>query len=150
MSHSRSSKPPGLLLQSSHDGAAWTPPWPCPACARATSRWRPSPSRRAACWPWRGSRRRPGTPFRLTTRRGPREHAWDLYVTASANGAPTFAAPVSVSKSPSRTDPKLARWPYGTDYISLAAASDGSFHLLWVDTRDSKGEVQTAKIDVRV
>ena len=26
---------------------------------------------------------------------------------------------------------------------------DGSFHLLWVDTRDGRGEVQTAKTQVR-
>ena len=32
---------------------------------------------------------------------------------------------------------------------SLATPPDGSFHLLWVDTRDGQGEVQTAKIELR-
>ena len=78
-----------------------------------------------------------------------REHPWGLYFTASADGGATFAAPVPVLKTPSRTDTKLTLWPYGTDYISLATPSDGSFHPLWVDTRDGRGEVQTAKIEVR-
>jgi hypothetical protein len=78
-----------------------------------------------------------------------RQHPWDLYFTASADGGAAFAAPVPALKTPSRTDTKLTRWPYGTDYISLAAPPDGSFHLLWVDSRDGRGEIQTAKIEVR-
>jgi hypothetical protein len=73
----------------------------------------------------------------------------DLDFTASADGGATFVAPVPVLKTPSRTDTELTRWPYGTDYISLATPSDGSFHPLWVDTRDGRGEVQTSKIEVR-
>jgi hypothetical protein len=81
--------------------------------------------------------------------RSSREHPWELYFTASADGGATFAAPVPVLRTPSRTNTQLTRWPYGTDYISLAAPPDGSFHLLWVDSRDGRGEVQTAKIEVR-
>jgi hypothetical protein len=77
------------------------------------------------------------------------EHPWNLYFTASTDGGGTFAAPVAVLKSPSRTDTKLTRWPYSTDYISLATPPDGSFHLLWVDSRDGRGEMQTTKIEAR-
>ena len=80
---------------------------------------------------------------------GTREFAWGLYFSASADGGATFAPPVSLLKSPSRTDPSLVRWAYGTDYLSLATPVDGSFHLLWVDTRGGKGALQTAKIEVR-
>ena len=55
-----------------------------------------------------------------------------MYFTASADGGKSFAAPVPLLKEPYRTDEKVTpRWPYGTDYISLAAPPDGSFHLLW-------------------
>jgi hypothetical protein len=39
--------------------------------------------------------------------------------------------------------------PYAADYLSLAAPPDGSFHLVWVDTRDNKGEIRTAKVEAR-
>jgi hypothetical protein len=78
-----------------------------------------------------------------------REHAWDLYFTASADGGTTFTAPVRVLETPSRTDAKFPNWPYRADYLSLAASSDGAFHALWIDTRDSKGELQTARIEVQ-
>ena len=80
---------------------------------------------------------------------GIREDSWELYFTASADGGKSFAAPVPLLKEPYRTDEKVTpRWPYGTDYISLAAPPDGSFHLLWVDSRDGRGVIQTAKIEV--
>ena len=60
----------------------------------------------------------------------------------------TFAAPVTILKESYLTDAMLSRWPYGTDYLSLASSPDGNFHLLWVDTRDGKGEIQTAKIEI--
>ena len=44
------------------------------------------------------------------------------------------------------TDPKLASRSYGTDYIALAAAADGSFHPVWIDTRDGRRSIQTARI----
>lgn len=78
-----------------------------------------------------------------------REHAWDLYFTASSDGGTTLAAPVPLLETSARTDPKLTRWPHGTDYISLSASPEGAFHPLWVDTRDSMGQIQTARIEVR-
>ncbi len=147
--YSRSSNPPGLQLQSSGDGAVWTPPvavpglraGPIPLAAAAVS----SQGVLGLAW----VQGEPGDAVRLDDEAWTsREHAWDLYVTASADGGATFTTPVSALGTPSRTDAKLWRWPHGTEYISLAASPDGSFHLLWVDTRDGRGEIQTARIVV--
>jgi hypothetical protein len=144
---SRSSNPHGLQLQSSGDGAVWTPPvavpglraGPIPLAAAAVS----SQGVLGLAW----VQGEPGDAVRLDDEAWTsREHAWDLYVTASADGGATFAAPVSVLETPSRTDAKVWRWPLGTEYISLAASPDGSFHLLWVETRDGRGEIQTTRV----
>jgi hypothetical protein len=143
--------PPGPRLQTSADGAVWSKPAPVPTAhagpiadaAVAVS------SRGVLGVAW--IQGEPGDVSRppFDKEWSSREHAWDLYFTASADGGATFAAPVSVLKTPYRTDTKLTRWAYGTDYISLATPPDGSFHLLWVDTCDGRGEAQTAKIEVR-
>jgi hypothetical protein len=78
-----------------------------------------------------------------------REHPWDLYFSASVDGGTTFAAPVQVLRTPSLTDARFPNWPYRTDYLSLAASADSAFHPLWIDTRDSKGEIQTTRIEVQ-
>jgi hypothetical protein len=150
ISSNRSMRPPGHHLQISNDGALWSKPAPMP-----TAHAGPIPdgavavsSRGVLGVAW--IQGEPGDVIRWFDKAwSSREHPWDLYFTASADGGATFAAPVAVLKTPSRTDTKLTRWPYGTDYISLATPPDGSFHLLWVDTRDGRGEVQTAKIEVR-
>ncbi len=93
----------------------------------------------------------PGDPVRPDDKEWTaREHAWDLYFTASADGGASFAPPVAVLKA-CRTDPKVPRRQpaYGGDYISLAASADGDFHPLWVDTRDGRGEIQTARIGIQ-
>jgi hypothetical protein len=33
--------------------------------------------------------------------------------------------------------------------VNIGSPPDGSFHLPWVDSRDARGEIQTAKIEVR-
>jgi BNR repeat-like domain len=149
VAHSRSSNPPGLQLQSSGDGAVWTPPvdvpglraGPIPLAGAAVS----SQGVLGLAWV-QGDR---GDAIRFDDEAWTsREHAWDLYVTASSDGGATFTTPVAVLGTPSRTDAKLWRWPFGTEYITLAASPDGSFHLLWVNTRDSRGEIHTARIVV--
>lgn len=144
---SRSSHPNGLQLQSSGDGEVWTPPvavpglrtGPIPLAATAVS----SQGVLGLAW----VQGKPGDAVRLDEEAWTsREHAWDLYVAASADGGATFTDPASVLKTLSRTDAKLGRWPYGTEYISLAASPDGSFHLVWVETRDGRGEIQTTRI----
>jgi hypothetical protein len=138
------------LLQTSTDGAVWSKPAPLPRAREG-----PIPdvavavsSRGVLGVAW--IQGEPGDVIRPFDKAWSScEHPWDLYFTASAGGGAAFAAPLPVLKTPSRTDTTLTRWPYGTDYISLAAPPDGSFHLLWVDSRDGRGEVQTVKIGVR-
>ena len=150
LTYNWSDSPPGLQLQTSHDAVDWTPPaavpglraGPCPYAAVAVS------SRGVLGLSWiQGN---PGDLVRPHDKAWTsREHAWDLYFTASADGGTTFADPVPVLKTPSRTDPKMNFWAYGGDYHSLAASPDGAFHPLWIDTRDGKGEIQTARIEVQ-
>jgi hypothetical protein len=144
--YSRTSRPPGLGVQTSDDGVVWTPPasvqglraGPIPHAAIAVS------SRGVLGLAW--IQGEPGEEVRPDDEAWTsREHPWDLYFTASVDGGATFpASPLRITSS--RTDPKLLSRPYGTDYIALAAPPDGSFHLVWVDTRSRKCEIQTAKI----
>ena len=154
VSHSDISDPPGLRLRTSEDGAKWTQPTavpigrdgPIPHVAVAVS----AKGVLGVAWVHgeAGSEERMKQRYQ-NTGVAIREDSWDLYFTASADGGKSFAAPVPLLKQPYRTDEKVTpRWPYGTDYISLAAPPDGSFHLLWVDSRDGKGVIQTAKIEV--
>lgn len=148
--YSRTSDPPGLELQASDDGLIWTPPaavpglraGPIPHAVLAVS------SRGVLGVGW--IQCRPGDPVRLVDRDWTsREHDWDLYFIASADGGKTFTAPLGVLKESYRTDTSLPRWPFGGDYISLASAPDGSFHLAWIDTREGRGEIQTVRIETR-
>jgi hypothetical protein len=153
VSHSDISDPPGLRLRTSEDGAKWTQPTAVP-----TARDGPIPHVAVAvsakgvlgvAWVHGEA----GSEERMKQRVnntgvGIREDSWNLFFTASADGGKSFAAPVPLLKEPYRTDEKVTpRWPYGTDYISLAAPPDSSFHLLWVDSRDGRGVIQTAKIE---
>jgi hypothetical protein len=149
LTHNRSDDPPGLQLQTSQNAVDWTPPGAVPGLRRG-----PTPhaaiavsSQGVVGLSWiQGN---PGEPVRpFDTAWTAREHEWTLYFTASCDGGTTFAAPVAVLPTPSRTDAKFPNWPYRGDYISLVASCDGSFHPLWIDTRDSKGEIQTARIEV--
>jgi hypothetical protein len=77
-----------------------------------------------------------------------REHTWTMYAAASADGGKTFTKPMRLFEAEYRTDSTVPRWPYGSEYISLATSSDGRFHLVWIDTRDAKGAIQTAAFDL--
>jgi hypothetical protein len=150
LTYNRSDDPPGLQLQTSHNAVDWTPPTAVPGLrAGATPQAAIAVSSRGVLGlSW--IQAIPGDLVRPWDRAWTaREHVWDLYFTASTDGGTTFAAPVPVLKTPSRTDPKMGFWTYGGDYLSLAASPDGAFHPLWVDTRDSKGEIQTARIEVQ-
>jgi hypothetical protein len=150
VSHSAISEPPGLRLRCSDDGEVrWSKPAEVPVLrggliphvAVAVS----SHGVLGVAWihgeP--GSEERQGRPAE------PRDSGWDLYFTASVDGGKSFARPVPLLERPYRTDAKLTpRWPYGTDYISLATPPDGSFHLLWVDSRGGKGAMGSARIGV--
>lgn len=150
LTYNRSDDPPGLQLQTSRDAVNWTRPAPVPGLRAG-----PTPyaaiavsSRGVLGLSWiQGD---PGDPVRFDDKSWTsREHAWDLYFTASTDGGATFAAPARLLQTPSRTDPRFPNWPYRADYHSLAASADGSFHPLWIDTRDGKGEIQTTRVEVR-
>lgn len=148
--HSRTSRPPGLELLTSADGAEWSRPSPVPGLREGGI-----PLAAIAVSPtgvvglaW--VQGKPGDPVRsMDEAWWSREHDWDLYVTATADGGTTFAPPAPVLATSSRTDPTLPGRPYASDYLSLAAAADGSFHLVWVDTRDRRCEIRTARVQVR-
>jgi hypothetical protein len=149
VTYNRSEDPPVLQLQTSHDAVNWTPPAAVPGLRRG-----PTPLAAVAVSPrgvlglsWiQGDA---GDLVRIWDDAWTaREHAWELDFTASADGGVTFASPVRVLETPSRTDPKMGSWLYGGDYLSLAASADGAFYPLWIDTRDGKGEIQTARIEV--
>ncbi len=150
LAYNRSDDPPGLQLQLSQDAVDWTPPvtvpglraGPTPYAAIAVS------SRGVLGLSWiQGIH---GDLVRYNDKAWTsREHVWDLYFTASADGGKSFAAPVRVLQTPYRTDARFPNWPYRADYLSIAASADGAFHPLWVDTRESKGEIQTTRIEVQ-
>ena len=154
VSHSDISDPPGLRLRTSEDGVKWTQPTalpivrdgPIPHVAVAVSAngvlgvaWVQAEAASIERMKQRVQNSGAAIP----------EDSWQLYFTASADGGKSFAAPVALLKELYRTDEKVTpRWPFGTDYISMAASPDGSFHLLWIDSRDGKGVMETAKIKV--
>ena len=149
LTDNRSDDPPGLQLQTSQDAVNWTPPGavpglragPTPYAAIALS----SQGVLGLSWIQGNS----GDLVRFHEKAWTsKEHAWDLYFTASTDGGTTFSAPLRVLPTPSRTDVQFPNWPYRTDYLSLAASADGAFHLLWIDTRDSKGEIHATRIEV--
>jgi hypothetical protein len=149
VSHSEISEPRGLWLRRSNDGARWSKPakvpvlreGPIPHLAAAVS----SRGVLGAAW----IQAEPGSEERSKRREEWREKKWDLYFTASVDGGESFAAPVPLLAQSCRTDAKVTpRWPYGTDYISLAAPPDGSFHLLWIDSTEGKGVMESARIGV--
>ena len=42
------------------------------------------------------------------------------------------------------------RWPAGGDYFGLAVSPDGTFHVLWSDSRTGVFQLRTALIEVRM
>jgi len=77
----------------------------------------------------------------------------ELYFAASLDGGETFLPDVKVSSAPSCADAPRnglakARWPAGGDYTGLAARPDGSFHLLWSDSRDGMYRLRQSVVKV--
>lgn len=85
-----------------------------------------------------------------------------VYFAASVDGGETFSPPKLVSdvlSCPNSPEHNVAlsslggrsifqRWARGGDYIGMAATSDNTFHLVWVDGRDGPFQVYTATIVV--
>jgi hypothetical protein len=86
---------------------------------------------------------------------------WRLVASASVDGGTSFLPPVPVAEVASCNDrpgnvvPRAresfdvaGRWPAGGDYFGLAANPDGTFRVLWSDSRTGVFQLWTASIDV--
>ena len=85
------------------------------------------------------------------------KNCFDVYFTASLDGAKTFLPEVRVSSATSCPDTPQDKGAFdpgttfgaGGDYSGLAATSDGLFHVVWSDARDSIYQLRTANITVK-
>ncbi len=76
-----------------------------------------------------------------------------VYFATSLDGGKTFLPETRVSNAEScpensRNGRAAQRWPFGGDYSGLTAAADGTFHVLWADSRESVYQLYTAKVKV--
>jgi len=150
ISHSQTSRPPGLRVQSSDDGVAWTAPVTVPGLPLGPIAYSTIgvSSQGAIGLAW--IQGEAGDEVRTNNKQWlAREHAWTMYVAASLDGGNTFSSPAPLFERAYRTDPSVPRWPYGSEYVSLTASPDGKFHLVWIDTRDQKGPIQTVAFQIR-
>ena len=134
-----------FLLRSDDGGASWSRPSPVPGIPPGANAELPV----AAV--------APGGDLALAwvdTRHDPAGRCFDLFVTVSPDGGETFLPPARVT--PETSCPQAitgqrgvaARWPFGGDYLGLAAGGDGRFHLLWVDSRSGLDQVWTSAVTV--
>jgi len=77
-----------------------------------------------------------------------------IYFAASLDGGRTFLPEVRISTAEScpenpRNGRAAERWPFGGDYSGLAASADGTFHILWADSRDGIYQLYTASVKVQ-
>ncbi len=83
----------------------------------------------------------------------PEQQKKDVYFTTSLDGGVSFQSPVRVtdiSTSPiTRDNSDVAnKFPGGGHYLGITARADGSFQLIWSDSRYGKFELQTATVEV--
>lgn len=86
-------------------------------------------------------------------RNDPDRQCQDVYFTASLDGGETFLPNERVSTMTSCPNSPGNRraaesWPMGGDYSSLAAGPDGTFHLVWADSRSGRFQLHHAAISV--
>ena len=155
VSHSDISDPPGLRLRTSEDGAKWTQPTalpivhdgPIPHVAVAVSAngvlgvaWvqAEAASERAdeAKVSEHGVPRSPKIPGSCTSPRRPTEASRSQ---RQSRCSKNHTGQMRRSRRDGPTALTTSRWP---------RRPDSSFHLLWIDSRDGKGVIQTAKIEV--
>lgn len=92
----------------------------------------------------------------------PERACWRLLASASVDGGESFLPPVPVAAVASCNDQPRnvvdrasgsfdvgARWPAGGDYFGLTAHPDGSFRILWSDSRSGVFQLWTASIHVQ-
>jgi hypothetical protein len=78
----------------------------------------------------------------------------EVFVTASIDGGQTFLQEAKISSKPScpatpRNVETALRFPAGGEYMGFAAAPDGSFRLLWSDSRSEIYRLYTGTVSVR-
>ena len=83
----------------------------------------------------------------------PEQQTKDVYFTASRDGGVSFQRPVIVTEvsSTPKTEQNsdvAAKFPGGGHYLGISAKQDGSFQLIWSDSRSGKFELQTANVIV--
>jgi len=86
-------------------------------------------------------------------RNDPERMCQDVYFTASIDRAETFLPPRRISTETTcpgaPANGRAGRsWPMGGDYSSLTAGPDGSFHLVWADSRTGRFQLRHAEIRV--
>lgn len=86
--------------------------------------------------------------------RDPKTKCQYLYFTASTDGGETFLPPVRVSNAPSCPEAGNNgwagnRWKSGGDYQGFTAKQDGSFQVLWSDSRSGYFQLYTTEIKVK-
>ena len=79
----------------------------------------------------------------------------DIYCTISTDGGESFKRPVRVTKISS--NPKTEKnsdvankFPGGGHYLDIAAKTDGSFQLIWSDSRSGVFELQTCNVSIHL
>jgi hypothetical protein len=77
----------------------------------------------------------------------------EIFLAASVDGGVTFLPEAKVSTKPScpatpRNVETALRFPAGGEYMGLAAAPDGSFRVLWADSRSEIYRLYTAAVTV--
>ena len=85
------------------------------------------------------------------------KNCFDVYFTASLDGAKTFLPEVKVSSATSCPDTPQNKGVFdpgttfgaGGDYSGLAATSDGVFHVVWSDARSGIYQLRTASVRVK-
>ena len=82
----------------------------------------------------------------------PASRCWDVFVAISADGD-AFSDAHNVSTKPSCPATPGNGWaaerhPFGGGYSGLVAAADGTFHLLWADSREDHYQLRTALVRV--
>ena len=85
----------------------------------------------------------------------PDRRCYQAWFAASVDGGSTFcpsmpvAAEASCPEERLNPEPFFTTRPRGGDYVGLAAAADGSFHVVWPDARDGAFRLYTARITLR-
>lgn len=85
----------------------------------------------------------------------PEQHQKDVYFATSLDGGQSFQRPVRITEVSSapvtdQNDDVANKFPGGGHYLGITARVDGSFQLIWSDSRYGKFELQTARVEVHI